>query len=103
MLGIDLRYYRCYTVSTLNTEVKPMMRTITLKFPGTCRDCGTRHAAGELARWYGRGRVYGIGCPAKPGAADAGIQWASRRGAAVWGNGICEDAPCCGCCGPNAG
>jgi len=40
-----------------------MARTITLKFPGTCADCGTKLAAGELARWYGRGRVYGIGWP----------------------------------------
>ena len=47
-----------------------MARTITLKFPGTCADCGTKLAAGELARWYGRGRVYGIGCHPKPGEAD---------------------------------
>ena len=83
-----------------------MARTITLKFPGTCRDCGSELARGTLARWYGRGRVYGIDCHAKPGMvveSDDGLRWDSRRGAAVWANGICEDAPCCGCCGPNAG
>ena len=79
-----------------------MARTITLKFPGTCADCGTRLAVGELARWYGRGRIYGIGCHPKPGeAADDGLHWDSRRGGAVWGIGICDDAPCCVCCGVN--
>ena len=80
-----------------------MPRTITLKFPGTCRAGGSTLALGELARWDGRGRVYGIGCHAKPGEADeGGIRWDARRGVAVRANGICEDAPCCGCCGPNA-
>jgi len=83
-----------------------MARTITLKFPGTCRDCGSALGIGALARWYGRGRVYGIGCHPKPGVIvddNDGLRWDSRRGAAVWANGMCEDAPCCGCCGPNAG
>ena len=78
-----------------------MARTITLKFPGTCRDCGTKLAVGELARWYGRGRIYGIGCHPKPGEAADGLHWDSRRGGAVRGDGMCEDAPCCGCCGVN--
>jgi hypothetical protein len=77
-----------------------MARTITLKFPGTCRDCGTRLAAGDPARWYGRGRIYGIGCHARLGD-DDGLHWDSRRGGAVRGDGMCEDAPCCGCCGVN--
>ena len=84
-----------------------MARTITLKFPGTCRDCGSGLAVGALARWYGRGRVYGIGCHAKPGEAGeadgGGLRWDARRGVAVRGDGMCEDAPCCGCCRPNAG
>jgi len=86
-----------------------MARTITLKFPGTCRDCGSGLAVGALARWYGRGRIYGIGCHAKPGEADNGLfandglRWDSRLGRAIGANGMCEDAPACGCCGPNAG
>jgi len=81
-----------------------MAKTITLKFAGKCRDCGTILTAGEKARWYGRGVVYGIGCHAKLDEADNdGLRWDARRGVAVRGNGMCEDAPCCGCCGPNAG
>ena len=78
-----------------------MARTITLKFPGTCRDCGSTLARGALARWYGRGRIYGIGCHQKPDGAADGLHWDSRRGGAVRGDGMCEDAPCCGCCGVN--
>jgi len=83
-----------------------MAKTITLKFAGKCRDCDTVLAVGEKARWYGRGVVYGIGCHADNRLVEAdndGLRWDSRRGGAVWGNGMCEDAPCCGCCGPNAG
>ena len=79
-----------------------MAKTITLKFAGKCRDCGTILPIGEKARWYGRGVVYGIGCHARP--IDVGeVHWDIRRGVAVRGDGMCEDAPCCGCCGPNAG
>ncbi len=39
-----------------------MARTITLKYDATCLDCGTKLAAGERARYYGRGRVYGTEC-----------------------------------------
>ena len=83
-----------------------MAKTITLKFAGKCRDCGTILTAGEKARWYGRGVVYGIGGHDDDhnDAPDAlGIHWDNRRGGAVRADGACEDAPCCGCCGPNAG
>ena len=39
-----------------------MARTITLKFDGTCRDCGAELLAGMTARYYGRGRLYGTDC-----------------------------------------
>ena len=39
-----------------------MARTITLKYDGTCRDCGAELLAGTLARYYGRGRIYGTEC-----------------------------------------
>ena len=42
-----------------------MPRTITTKFPGACADCGADIAEGAEARYYGRGRIYGIGCHAK--------------------------------------
>ena len=74
-----------------------MAKTITLKFPGTCADnqCGAALRVGDRGRWYGRGRVYGMDCHDK---FDGGIRWANGR--AVQGNGMCEDAPACGCCGP---
>ena len=40
-------------------------RRITLKFPGICADCGTDLPMGSTARWYGRGRVYGLSCHAE--------------------------------------
>jgi hypothetical protein len=46
-----------------------MSKTITLKFEATCADCGATLPVGATARWYGRGRIYGIGCHEKP--ADA--------------------------------
>ena len=74
-----------------------MAKTITLKFAGKCADtqCGAALGVGSQARWYGRGRVYGMDCHDK---FDGGIRWANGR--AIQGNGMCEDAPACGCCGP---
>ena len=37
-------------------------KTITLKYAGKCADCGAVLAVGTTARWYGRGRVYGLDC-----------------------------------------
>ncbi len=42
-----------------------MRRTVTLRYPATCADCGAELAAGEKARYYGPYRVYGIGCHAR--------------------------------------
>ncbi len=39
-----------------------MRGIITLKYPATCADCGASLPAGSRARWYGRGRVYGVDC-----------------------------------------
>jgi len=74
-----------------------MAKTITLKFAGKCADtqCGAVLSVGTKARWYGRGRVYGMDCHDK---VEGGIRWANGR--AVQANGMCEDAPACGCCGP---
>ena len=86
-----------------------MAKTITLKFPGVCADDqgGASLSVGDKGRWYGRGRVYGIGCHDKMVAkvvtdANVDLQWVVGRGA-VQGNGMCEDAPACGCCGPELG
>jgi hypothetical protein len=76
-----------------------MAATITLRFAATCRDCGAALAPGDRARFYGRGRVYGTACHANSGenaarATGAAAFFARRK------SGPCEDAPCCGCCGP---
>ncbi len=68
-------------------------RRITLKWAAKCRDCGADLEAGSLARWYGRGRVYGIGChedTRKGGGQDGGAVYEPD------GGGHCEDYPCCG-------
>jgi hypothetical protein len=107
-----------------------MARFITLKFPGKCADCGAALPVGTKARWYGRGKVYGTTCheqrtrasrkpwdarAAELQAAGADPEWAAERavdeargGKLVWWGGQqvrgthCEDAPCCGCCGPGS-
>lgn len=74
-------------------------RAITLRYAATCRDCGAALEVGAKARWYGRGRVYGIGCHGDSRLRqDEGAAAAPRRQ-----SGPCEDAPCCGCCGPGTG
>jgi hypothetical protein len=39
-----------------------MGRTIVAKYSGNCTDCGAVIPEGADARYYGRGRIYGIGC-----------------------------------------
>ena len=41
-------------------------KRITLKYPGTCKDCGADLPKGTTAKWYGRGRVYGLTCHPTP-------------------------------------
>ena len=93
-----------------------MAKTIRLKYPGTCVDCGSRLTSGTRARWFGRGRVSGLECHERAGhdvgeAGDSGLVRVpgdnrvfarTRRGlrAGYENTGVrCEDAPCCGCCG----
>ena len=40
-------------------------RIINLRYPATCRDCGAPLQEGDQARYYGRGRVYGVTCHAQ--------------------------------------
>ena len=37
-------------------------RTIKLKWPARCTDCGATLVPGERARFYGRDRIYGTRC-----------------------------------------
>ena len=90
-----------------------MAKTITLKYAGKCADCGAELPVGSKAKWYGRGRVYGLECHSKPWGLkeskdgnlvdrNGHIGWVSQGsgGKEYYRNyrGRCEDAPCCGCC-----
>lgn len=91
------------------------------KYPGSCRVCGSRVAAGETIAYHGRG--LGISCAACADEADTneddfaglergtlandrrlasqGLTVVRTSSGAVWTQnrrGRCEDAPCCGCC-----
>lgn len=86
-----------------------MARTITLRFPATCADCGAALEVGATARWYGRGKVYGTTCHADTRSDNFGRRRPRAQGQKlVWWGGKqvpgtrCEDAPCCGCCGPGS-
>ena len=58
-------------------------RSITLKYQATCRDCGAGLPEGTEARYYGRGRVYGLDCHDKRGGrsrpSEAGTWDDNRR------------------------
>lgn len=87
-------------------------RTITAKYRGNCYRCGGVIDPGDRIR-FGNRRTYHLleDCP---GADEADSPYAADRYASVsitrnadgdvidfrnrWGR--CEDAPCCGCCGP---
>jgi hypothetical protein len=81
-----------------------MAKTITTRYDGTCRDCGAFLPAGTRARWYGRGRVYGLSCHDRDGtrhwptaqelAENDGLVEQEVQEAPH--GGPCEDFPCCG-------
>jgi hypothetical protein len=54
-------------------------KIITLRYPATCRDCGAALQKGDRARYYGRGRVYGVDCHERRPAADMGEIEQARR------------------------
>ena len=64
-------------------------RRITLKYSGTCADCGAFLPVGATARWYGRGRVYGLTChansaeTAKPKTSQVEMDFEKREREAV--------------------
>lgn len=71
-------------------------RTMTARFAGTCRDCRLEILVGDPIVWAkGRGARH-TNCEhvAESGERADTRTWKQRYGR-------CEDAPCCGCCGPN--
>ena len=98
-----------------------MTRIISLKYEATCRDCGAHLPVGSDARYYGRGRVYGVHCHGKRKRDGAVMKYRangppfecegqarsyydphgaySPDGTYLGSTGPrCEDAQCCGCC-----
>ena len=75
-----------------------MSRVITLKYAGRCSDCGSSLPVGARARWYGRGRVYGLDChdhyTTSDGQAPRVSNFTTSGGTFTKCN--CEDYPCCG-------
>lgn len=76
-----------------------MSRFITLKFAGTCSDCKASLPVGAKARWYGKGRIYGLTCHDRQGNPLDASNDSEDAGSHKRRYGRCEDAPCCGCCG----
>ena len=98
------------------------MAKITLKRDATCKDCGAHLPAGSQARYYGYGKIYGIGCHTKAKPNSHGPRALTEQEMENWSAGRiashydpvgayahdgtylgktgprCEDAPCCGCC-----
>ena len=48
-----------------------MAKTIFLKYAGRCSDCGTSLSVGTKAKWYGRGKVYGLDCHSRDSSGGA--------------------------------
>ena len=100
-----------FNIGALNRSRGAMAkRVITLRYAATCRDCGAHLPVGSRARYYGRGKVYGVNCHSDRTAYERGDPGAiashyDRRGVySTDGRFLgtlgprCEDAPCCGCC-----
>lgn len=92
-----------------------MAKTITLRYPARCRDCGMQLPRNTKARWVRRGVVYCLACGGA-GAPRSAYEQGDRSPGAIASHydprGVysvdgrrlgtvgprCEDAPCCGCC-----
>lgn len=85
------------------------MKVIVTKYDGNCADCGAFLPAGTRVKWYGRGRIYGFDCHARPAARNRDTepigQTLSRYdrygvytadGRRIGSTCGCEDYPCCG-------
>jgi hypothetical protein len=93
-----------------------MAKTLTLKKPATCADCGAALPAGTKARYYNASHIYGLTCHEQKPRNRPARRFANRGHRASHydptgfytadgtllgrqnARGRCEDAPCCGCC-----
>lgn len=72
------------------------MKTLTARFPGTCRGCPTAIEPGDKIVNRGRGRNFHVACDGN-GVTEIYFPSTGNR-MYVNNRGRCEDAPCCGCC-----
>lgn len=97
-----------------------MARTMIARYRGKCRSCGGAISPGETIRWAGRGAAFHAqgACEGDGGSGRddysnlnpaTGGRMSNRARVTVTRfasgdtitrnvNGLCEDAPCCGCC-----
>ena len=69
-----------------------MPRIITTKYPGNCADCGADIPEGAAARYYGRGRIYGVGCHDKADGPNVTAALETAAIGAIAGVLGCDDA-----------
>lgn len=82
------------------------MKNMTAKFPGTCKVCDGPIRRGDAINFFGKGHAEHASCTNHSGKSEkldepktaASLPAAYRTFKSR--NGRCEDAPCCGCCGP---
>ena len=55
------------------THITQRRHTIVLKHPADCLDCGANLKEGTWARYYGRGKVYGLSCHPQKGETDGPV------------------------------
>jgi len=76
-----------------------MTKTITLKYAGTCQNCGQRLTAGSRAHWHGRGKVSCLSCSEPAHTTSDGqkpkVSYFTTSGG-TFASCNCEDYPCCG-------
>lgn len=71
---------------------------IEVKFESLCKECGAVISVGEKGRYYGSGRIYGIGCHERKGKETVNKQGFNRDGSERFSTPCGhEDWPCCGC------
>lgn len=101
--------------------IETIMKTMTAKYPGTCRACGGSIQVGAMINFYGRGHAEHADCENQGKRINeddaAGLERGTlandrrlaRNGLSVVrfssghvmtqnSKGRCIDAPCCGCC-----